>query len=114
VLAFHGKLADIGNINGVMVSRAGLQRGAVSARGCPRADGSDGSGVIRRSCAVCLEALLAALRWEDTVALLPAPLRVRFHTNLPTYFSSLRCSYHQRAAPETRRNSEVPEVNSVL
>jgi len=27
VLAFHGKLADIGNINGVMVSRAGFQRG---------------------------------------------------------------------------------------
>jgi hypothetical protein len=27
VLALHGKLADIGNINGVMVSRAGFQRG---------------------------------------------------------------------------------------
>lgn len=27
VLAFHSKLADIGNINGVMVSQAGFQRG---------------------------------------------------------------------------------------
>jgi hypothetical protein len=27
VLAFHSKLADIGNISGVMVSRAGFQRG---------------------------------------------------------------------------------------
>jgi hypothetical protein len=27
VVALHGKRADIGNINGVMVSRAGFQRG---------------------------------------------------------------------------------------